>query len=462
MFSCTSRKIIPEITPDITAFRMKNISISKDIFAVLPGKDSLILPDLKGNISAVTDEKKNPEILAEYKKGLRGKFIINGNILVLFLAKKRGFIIFDLEKKKPVYESNKNLNIRSIGKSIFLQTNEKKIEIIDFKKENTLYSKIIDHGKLIDSDLSEDMAILLFEKSLLIYNTKSNTDAVKVIDVRPVSPFLRLKDNIYFGDESRTLVKFSLKKRRIIWRYKFQKLLRIEPLSYKGMIIASPGDNNTYLITQRGGVKDWYRSESGRLYDPVLMKDHLAVVLRIEDGTSINYYGLKDHSISNFKDKFLTLKFPPVYFKNHLYSAGVEGDDPQLKLIKIGNRFGSFIKLEPEKELDAGKSIRFIIKTVNMYKPDITTVLYNEKEEIVFSKHTPFTANPSFAWVPESGGNFTLKVTTKEKDGNETTDIKNLTITDSALMYKNLQIKLHRNCRGPGIVPEKKNEEKDL
>ncbi|MEN8223228.1 MAG: hypothetical protein ABFR36_08205 [Acidobacteriota bacterium] len=461
LFSCSSRKNIPEITPHLNAHRMREISISPDILTVIAVRDSILLPDIKGNIDSFSDEKKKPVTLFKFASGLKKQYLRDNNILVLSASNKKNIIFFDLESNKVIYESNKYLKIKSVKNPLFLHVKRKKLEIFNFIEEKTIFSKTIDRGKLIDSDISNNEVVFLFEKSLLIYNIKNDSESEKELKVKPVSPFLRLGDYLYFGDDSRALVKFSLKNRKIIWKYRFQKHLKIKPSHYNGLIIVSPEDNNTYLITQKGGVKDWYISESGRLFNPVLMKDHLAVFLRTNKGTSINYYGLKNHSMSTFKDKNLTLRFGPVYFRNNLFSAGIEGDDPLLKLIKIGNKFGTTIKLNPESGHEAGKSIRFQISPVNMYKADIVAVIYNEKREKVFSRQIPFNNNPSFAWVPESGGDFTLEVTTKEKDGIETTDIKKLIITDTSLMYKNLQMKIHRKCGENGKKTENKNEKSD-
>jgi len=461
IFSCSGRKNIPEITPNINADRIKEISLNSDLFAIIASENSILLPDLKGKLYSISDGNEKPVLIAEHKTGFRKKYFLDNGFLALFPAKKEKVFFYDLKKTGIIYESEKKFNIRGIGRSYFIHYKNNELNIINYPKGHTLFSKKIEKGKLIHSNVSEEETLLLFEKSILIYNIRNNTETGIDLKVKAVSPFLRISDNIYFGDDSRSLVKFSLKKRKIIWKYKFQKLLKIKPVCYKNLIVVSPEDNNTYLITQRGGVKDWYISQTGRLFAPVLMKDHLAVFLRTEDGTSISYFGLKNHSISKYKDKALSLKFPPVYHKSYLFSAGVEGNDPLLKLVKIGNKFGSTIKLEPEKGHEVGKAISFQIKPVNMYKPDITTEIYNDKGKTIFSRQIFFNNNPSFAWVPESGGKFTLKVTSKEKDGIETIDIRNLIVTDTGLMYKKLQMKLHKNCGDTGNGSKEKDEKKD-
>ncbi len=461
IFSCSSRKNIPEITPNINAERVINVSINPDIFTIIPGKNSILLPDLKGNLSSISNDKDQPVVLAEYKTGFVKEYFLDNDILALFPAKKKDMIFFDLKNNRVIYTSKKKFNLKGIGRSHFIHYEGNRIDIINFQTDNTVFSKAIDTQKLIDCNINDYEVVCLFEKSILIYNIKSNSSSIKELNENAVSPLLRNGEYIYFGDNSRALVKYSLKKGNVLWKYRFQKLLKIKPVRYKNFIIASPEDNNTYLITRRGGLKDWYRSQSGRLFDPILMKEHLAVILRTENGTSINYYGLNKRSVSKFKDKTLTLKFPPVYFKGNLYSAGTEGNDPLLKLVKIGNKFGSTIKLDPENGHEVGRAIKIQITSVNMYKPEILTEIYNGKDEKILSRQIPFNINPSFVWVPETGGNFTLKITTKDVDGVENTEIKQILVTDTGLMYKNLQMKLHNNCDDTDKGPENKNEKED-
>ncbi|MCK4891026.1 MAG: hypothetical protein KAS97_13905, partial [Candidatus Aminicenantes bacterium] len=423
----------------------------------------IILSDLQGKIHSILLENKESSILLNTENRLRKRIFFQNGIIVLNTLNNKNQVLFDLKTNSIIYESKKTSGKRIIGvdKAHLVYLNKRSINILNFQKDRVIFSTEINQGKITNCEISDNKAFILSENSLLIYDFVKNISTLKSIETPPSSPFLKIDDNIFYGDRERNLVNFSLNKNKIIWKYKFQKLLIIKPVFYAGILIVNPEDNNTYFITLRGGIKQWYRSDYSHQFSPVLMKDHLAVFQRIEEGTLINYYGIKKHSKSSFKDKSLVLKLPPVYSNGNLYSIGSRKDDPDLKLIKIGNKFGSEIKAEPEGNFETGKSIKFLIRPVNITKPEITAEIFNEKNDRIFSKKFQYTRLSSFTWVPDIGGKFILNVITKDEKGVIRTDTKDLIVIDTGQMYKKLQMKLHRKCEAKEQITNRKNEKTD-
>ncbi len=463
LFSCTIKNNIPEITPDINAENLKEISLTTTTFSIISDKNRIILLDLQGNIRSILTDKKKLSILMKTKNITRKHLFFQNGIIALNTSKNKKLILFDLNTDSIIYESKQAAGKRIIGvdKKHIIYQSKKLINITDLKKDKILFSTQIDKGKIINCEISENKVFILSERSILIYDLLKNESTSKSIETPPSSPFLKIGDNIFYGDKNRNFVNFSLTKNKILWKYKFQKLLLIKPVFYEGILIVNPEDNNTYFITLRGGIKQWYRSEYGHQFNPVLMKDHLAVIQRKEEGTLINYYGIKKHSVSKFMDKSLALKLPPVYSNGNLYSVGSREDDPVLNLVKIGNKFGSEIKSEPKTGYESGKSIRFLIRPVNILKSEITVEIFNDRNENILLKKFKESPLISFIWVPETGGKYILNVATKDEEGVIRTDLKDLIVSDTGQMYKNLQMKLHRKCGVEGKSTDQKNEKKD-
>lgn len=463
IFSCTVINKIPEVTPEINAEKFKEISLSPTIFSILSDDDRLILSDLQGSINSIFPESRKSSILLNTENRFRKNIFFQNGIIVLNTLKNKKHILIDLNTDTIIYESKRPSGKRIIGvdKEHLIYLSKRSINIFNYQKNRTLFSTETDQGEIVNCEISDNKVFILFENSLLIYDLLQNVSNLKSIKAPPASPFLKIKNNIFYGDKDRNLINFSINKNKIIWKYKFQKMLINKPFFHDGTLIVNPEDNNTYFITMRGGLKQWYRSDYARRFNPVLMKDHLAVFQRVEEGTSINYYGIRKNTMSNFRDKSLILKLPPVYYNGDLYSIGSEKDDPELKLIKIGNKFGSKIKIEPKNNHEIGKSIRFTISPVNIIKPEIIAEVFNEKKEKVFSKIFQYNQLSSFSWVPGTEGKFSLNVITKDEKGVIRTDIKDLIVTDTGQMYKKLQMKLHRKCGLKNEISEKKNEQKD-
>ncbi len=463
IFSCAVKKSIPEITPDINAEKLKEISLTPTTFSILSDKNRIILSDLQGSIYSILPENRKSSILLNTENKLRKRLFFQNGIIVLNSLNNKKLVLFDLKTNSVIYEFKDAPGKRVIGvdKVNLVYLNKKSINIFNFQKDRLIFSTGIDHGKIINCEISDNKVFILSNNSFLIYDLSKNISIFKSIETPPASPFLKINDNIFYGDKERNLVNFSLNKNKIIWKYKFQKLLIIKPVLYEGIVIVNPEDNNTYFITPRGGLKHWYRSDYSHRFNPILMKEHLAVFQRVEEGTSINFYGIKKHSISNFRDKSLVLKLPPVYSDGNLFSIGSEKDDPDLKLIKIGNKFGSEIKADPEENHETGKSIKFLIRPVNIIEPEITAEILNEKKEKIFSKIFQNALLSSFIWVPDTGGKFILNVITKDEKGVIRTDTKDLVVTDPGQMYKKLQIRLHRKCGVKEQKTDQKNEKED-
>jgi len=280
-----------------------------------------------------------------------------------------------------------------------------------------------------------------------------------IIKNTPVSPFLLVGNHIYYGDEGRNLIKFSIVKKIPIWKYKFPKLLILKPKFKKKLIVASVEDNNTYFITARGGLKYWYRSTAGRLFAPVSMGDHIAEVLRTESGTIVNFYGIGQKSFTQFFNEKIKLKFPPVFLNKDIYSIISDKEGTGKVLIKIGNKFGSIIKTEPLKKFETGKAIRINVKIVNIFKPDIKVEIFDSQKNKQLSKNILYGEQRSIAWIPSTGGRFTLKVSTKDENNVVRIDTKEIFVSNPLKLFRELQKKLHKNCEYQ--KKNRKNEEKN-
>ena len=460
--ACSMKNIIPEVTPDIRTERIEAIHPDPGTFAVLAARDKLILAAQNGTISGIKEGERSAGILFTHNGGfLRRHFTQNG-ILVLNTVKSAQLILFDLNTEKVIYEAKRKpvSEVIGVNRDFLISLAGKELEILNLKNDRDNFNYEVDRGKVFNCDIGTDRIFILFERSLLVYHTVTRTMKESVVHVAPASDFTRMHNDIYYGDRDRYLVKYSLTRNRVVWRFRFQKLLLTRPLIMDGILIASPEDNNTYLISPGGTLDHWFRSGEGRLFDPVLMKEHLAVVHRTQAGISIHYYSLKKHTFSVFRDKSFRLTLPPVYFKNDLFGVGTENEDLQLKLLRIGNKYGADISTSPKENLEAGKSVRVLIRPVNLVKPDITAEILNESGESIFTKKSSHMEAPSFAWIPVTGGKFTINVTSTGEDGSSHNDKMEILVIDTGKIYKDLQLKIHQQCDGSQMRDKPENGKK--
>ncbi|MCK5220864.1 MAG: hypothetical protein KAR14_04740, partial [Candidatus Aminicenantes bacterium] len=137
IFSCAVKKNIPEVTPDINAEKLKEISLSPTTFSILSNKNRIILSDLQGKIHSILLENKESSILLNTENRLRKRIFFQNGIIVLNTLNNKNQVLFDLKTNSIIYESKKTSGKRIIGvdKAHLVYLNKRSINILNFQKD---------------------------------------------------------------------------------------------------------------------------------------------------------------------------------------------------------------------------------------------------------------------------------------------------------------------------------------
>ncbi len=446
--SCSHNRIIPEITTFIHSEQLNTIPLDKDIFAMFSYGNSIILPSVNGYVFSFSTEKREIKKIIDIGFPLKKYYLFQNGILSLSSTKGETKILFDIEEKRVISTLKCDPPDKIIGVSSnnLLLLRNSKLAVIDHKKDETVISFPIKDRVVICGEILGKKAFVLCKKSIVVIDLKRKSEEIIKLRNTPISHFLMIGNHIYYGDKERNLIKFSLKKKITEWKYKLPKKLVLKPMYKNGLIIASAEDNNTYLITVGGGLKYWYRSKATRLFAPALMKNHIAEVLKTENGTTINFYGIKEKSFNQFFVDKIRLGFPPVFNNKNIYSVTSDKNGTGRIPIKIGNKFGTIIKTEPSKNFKTGKTVKISLKIVNIFKPEIRIEIFDSEMKELLSKTIRYNEQRVIGWIPTSGGKFTIKVSTRDEDGTVRTDTKEILVSNPSKIFRELQKDLHKKC----------------
>ena len=115
-------------------------------------------------------------------------------------------------------------------------------------------------------------------------------------------------------------------------------------------------------------------------------------------------------------------------------------------ITKIGNRYEVDIKTDPKRLLSTGKSIKFILKPVNLIEPVFDVNILNSKKENIFNKKIIDAEKAQFNWIPEREGQYELTVDTKGESGKEIKSTQTFSVLDIDNMLLDYYLQLQQDC----------------
>ena len=171
-------------------------------------------------------------------------------------------------------------------------------------------------------------------------------------------------EHIYYGSSERYLVKYSSEKKRLSWKLKLGQVLARRPFAFAGSIIASPADNNVLQVNEQGSLLWWQALRSTMSFDLLPMTENLAAVLLNRE---IKFIDPRRKQVTVFQGTARPLG-PPLAFGGDLYFM-TRDKDQACRLLRVGNRYGVDIALEPAPVHWVGQSLRFSVQPQHLLEP---------------------------------------------------------------------------------------------
>lgn len=432
--SCGGRvKVIPEVSnallDEAVGEPLRDVTGGG---AIIARDSSLVLFTPEGKIHRFNLETKMRDFLVDLAVPIEPEIIHQKDIVVVKEKNSANFIFFDLREMKVIemrkrekINADKIISVDAEGKIIGYVT-DKRLAFIHYptgkilaetvvaddaaKPANAADSGIVFYNSADVQIKDAPKTVVLTDRKLFIFDKRRNTIETVKLEPRASSGFLADGGSMYYGSETRELIKYSLASRKAQWRFKLADQLKVEPRKAGSYIVITPEDHNIYFFNKRGTLYWWEKLDSTRLLPPVIMKENAAVFLWNKSIKFLNYKNKTTNSYSFDKSVFSDA----LYIGEYLYVLADTGSEEQeipLKAItKIGNNFGVVIRTDPQNIIPLGRSIKFNLERFNLVKPELKIKILNTENENVFAKTTGCKDDPSFVWIPSQAMAYRLVV----------------------------------------------------
>lgn len=217
------------------------------------------------------------------------------------------------------------------------------------------------------------------------------------------SPGLCAGGALYYGSGRRTLVKLAADWKRAEWQMPLGHLLERPPLAFAGALVASPSDHTVLLVNRRGSLLWWQALGSALEYDLLPMAENLAAVLL---NRRIRFVDPGRRRTADFSDAPRLLG-PPLALNGALYYLAGEGEN--VRLLRLGNRYGVDVEPEPAAAYWVGRSLRFAVRAHNLVAPRWECAVLDAQGNTVFQRSLPRGETAALAWVPQRPGAYRIR-----------------------------------------------------
>lgn len=330
----------------------------------------------------------------------------------------------------------------------------------DIPTGNTIKQVEMPELTVFNSASWRDLIIILTDRSLITVDPVAPNISSIPLKVRASSGFLLQGDMIYFGSESRELIKFSLPKRNIHWRFPLPKVLKLKPAMAGSFIQVSPEDNNIYFLKSNGSVHWWSQMDATRRYTPVSMKDNVAVLLLSgENDKKLAFFNFKNQKVNSIIFSHRT-RSQPVFLQNGIYLLTADDDTSDTKMTRFSNINRVDIKAEPEQLKPVNRTIRFKFQAVNLIEPELEIFISDSKGHELLRKSIAAGESKSMAWIPELAGDYTMKVITNSKNRSNLVSEMSFRVIDPKMILGHFYYLIHRRSITGHIDPSVRKRQK--
>jgi hypothetical protein len=366
--------------------------------------------DAAGRIIAWDADKKSVAAVLELSFRVDAPPFRQGNFLVLKKGRAdRRLLVIDLEK--PVVladlEGLKADVVLGIDGDHLVYLEGGRLTVNSWRQPGSLFQAAATEERFFNCHFSPERILVMSEGLLHTFWIKSGRFESTPLPQPAISPFYCEGEHIYYGSGGRFLVKFSTSKNRLAWKVKLGQSLERPPFAFAGAIVASPADHSMLLVNERGSIAWWRALRSTMSCDLLPMSENLAAVLLNRE---IKFIDPRRRQVTVFQGMERPLG-PPLAFCRDLYFLAGEGE--AWRLLRVGNRYGVDIELEPGRVRWVGASLRFSVQTVHLLEPSWECEIVDAQGRPVFSRSMAGAEKVPLVWVPLQAGKYLIRVRAK-------------------------------------------------
>lgn len=443
--ACSATIKIPEISSDLSVKKTaENTNIK--LISIVKIKNGFFVFDKDGLIYNYLPIEKKLQLKLKSNVKLK-KFLFSQNGIIAFqTAEKLKIVIFNTITSKILEIENNREKIIALSGNIYITLSKNNFSVKNIKTGRTHKILRINNIKIFNTQVINNSVIILGRKNLYSYDIKLKKISIIPLQVESSSPFLYSNGSIYFGTADRNLVKFSMRKHKILWEIKLPMKIRKKLGLFGKYIVAIPEDHSIYLFSPRGTLFWWKKLSAEILSPPIPMKNNIAVLVKDIEKEKIVFLNPRRKKIKSVFLENITLKSPLIFSNGYIYSIGIENDNGKNELFKIGNKIGGIVKIDKSAIFEVGKSIKIEVRPVNMINPEIK-IRVNDFDGNTIVENTFFSKNSvNLPWIPYMEGKFKIAVTLSDKKYTVKEEEIEINVVNLKKIYKKYFLKLIEIC----------------
>jgi hypothetical protein len=380
--------LIPEISPPL---------IQEDVFtwngqvagyALFPCAEGIGWVDASGQIVTWNPEKKVAGRVFHLPFAVSDPPFYQGGFLVLKNQAADQLLVFDLARMETSF-ALKDLQVKQIlavdGSYVVYLDGE---NLVVFKWQDPAGSVRLPtaENEFFNCHFFPDRILIMSRRQLFVFWKGSGKFQLLPLPLEAATEFLCQGEDIYYGSNQRQLVKYSLRKNKLVWKLKLGQKLERRPLFFTDTMVVNPADNNVLQLNGHGTVCWWSALDSTQQFDLVPMTGHLAAFLLNHE---IKFIDLRRQEITTVFKIAGRPSGMPLAYDHYLYFF-LPADNMQ-KLQCVGNQYGIELTLGPDSVMGLGSPISFSFLSNNLVEPNLHMVIRDEAGRTVFSKNIAMT-----------------------------------------------------------------------
>jgi hypothetical protein len=411
--------LIPEISPPL---------IQAEVFAwtgqvagdtIFPCAEGIGWVDASGQIITWNPEKKVAGKVFSLPFAVSDPPFRQGDFLVLRSRADDHLLVFDLARMAMSYEL-RDLQVKQIlavNADCLVYLDNENLVVYSWQNPAGIFRWPTAEKRFFNCHFFSDHILIMSSRQLFVFWKLSGKFQSVPLPLEAAAEFICQGEYIFYGSSQRQLVKYSLRKNKMVWKLKLGQNLERQPLIFSGAIVVSPADNNVMQLNGHGSVRWWLALDSILQFNLVPMADHLAAFLMNHE---IKFINLRHQQVTVFKINGHPDAMPLAYNQD-LYFFLTAGK--MQKLQRVGNQYGVELTLAPEKTQLLGIPITFSILTSNLLKPSLNCVIYDEAGQTVLTKNIETDSQAALVWIPNQAGIYRMQVSAAALNRNEKKEI---------------------------------------
>ncbi len=434
---------VPEISPNLELSKVAAINPGVDLRLLSATAEHLFVQIKSGQMLRLAPEKEAllvtlPEIFTpEVPLRQYGKFLLLGPT-----GAEDDYLLFDLESMKTVegFSLEPKTEVLFCSENKLLVRREDRLLLIPLDSRQEVEIAALP-GPVVDVLGNSFQMLILTRDKLIVHESGSGITRERQLPLPADSAGLLHGDSLYYGAESRYLVKLNWRSGKQEWRRLLPERLSGRPIFFAGYLVFPGRDNNVYYFRENGNLDWWHPLNSQLQYGPLVMSENL-VFLTMNGRLHFTRPG--ERKIQHL-DIDLEINQSPLVLDGKVFLLAL-GEEKQREVWQVGNSIGLQVKIEPQHLKLSGRSLRLELNHVNLVQPRTKLSIVDASGKTVLERTLEAWDNPVLAFVPQSAGRYEILLQVEALNRRLERRIS-FTVHDPLAPTRDYLIRLQRECR---------------